>query len=70
MRRIIFAMLVYAGAMAAPVAVAVGVVESRHNLSATGPGAVRASDDSGVCEFCHTPHTSSPVAAPARPFPG
>ncbi len=42
---------------------AASVVNSVHNLSPTGPGTVRAAEDSGVCEFCHTSHMSSPVAA-------
>ena len=46
----------------APVGAA-SVVNSAHNLSATGPGNVRALEASGVCEFCHTPHIASPVAA-------
>jgi predicted CXXCH cytochrome family protein len=40
-----------------------GVVDSAHNLSASGPGQVRAASEARVCEFCHTPHNSSPQAA-------
>jgi predicted CXXCH cytochrome family protein len=36
------------------------VVDTRHNLSASGPGAVRAAEETQVCMFCHTPHASSP----------
>jgi len=33
------------------------VIYSRHNLSVTGPGSVRATSiDQPVCTFCHTPH--------------
>jgi len=52
-----------AGFVATSVAGAASVVNSVHNLSPSGPGTVRAAEESGVCEFCHTPHTSSPVAA-------
>lgn len=38
------------------------VVNSVHNLSATGPGNIRALDESRVCIFCHTPHNASPQA--------
>lgn len=38
-----------------------GIANSPHNLSASGPGAVRASIESEVCIFCHTPHSASPV---------
>jgi len=33
-----------------------GIINSRHNLSASGPGKVKASVDEPVCNFCHTPH--------------
>jgi len=33
-----------------------------HNLSASGPGSIRASSESEICVFCHTPHSSSPRA--------
>ena len=38
------------------------VVNSLHNLSASGPGDVIASTESEVCIFCHTPHNSRPVS--------
>jgi predicted CXXCH cytochrome family protein len=37
------------------------VIYTPHNLSASGPGAVRASGEDEVCVFCHTPHNSAPV---------
>ena len=37
-----------------------------HNLSVTGAGAVSATDESGVCVFCHTPHGATD--APAAPL--
>ncbi|MGE3108988.1 MAG: cytochrome c3 family protein [Phycisphaerales bacterium] len=40
---------------------ATSVVNSPHNLSASGPGAVRALTEDQVCIFCHTPHNTSPV---------
>ncbi len=38
------------------------VVSTIHNLSITSPGTVKASTESEVCVFCHTPHSSRPVA--------
>src|SRR5262245_11984982 len=32
------------------------VLASKHGLSASGPGTVRATAESDVCLFCHTPH--------------
>ncbi len=38
------------------------VVNSKHNLSISGPGTIKATSESEVCVFCHTPHASRPVA--------
>ncbi|MBX3727606.1 MAG: hypothetical protein KF858_00330 [Candidatus Sumerlaeia bacterium] len=32
------------------------IVDTPHNLSSSGPGAIRALDEDRVCVFCHTPH--------------
>lgn len=37
------------------------VVDSPHNLSASGPRSIRATSESEVCIFCHTPHNASPI---------
>lgn len=37
------------------------VVDSLHNLSAGGPGEVRAAAEEQVCIFCHTPHHAAPI---------
>jgi len=37
------------------------VVNSPHNLSASGPGNIRAQSEQEVCVFCHTPHKANPV---------
>lgn len=51
------------GATVANLAVAQveSVVNSPHNLSAWGPGSVRASSEPEVCIFCHAPHHGSRV---------
>ena len=36
------------------------IVNTVHNLSASGPGDVRAVSESEICIFCHTPHNSLP----------
>jgi predicted CXXCH cytochrome family protein len=36
------------------------IVTTKHNLSVGGPGEVRATSESEICLFCHTPHTSRP----------
>jgi len=37
------------------------VVDTPHNLSAGGPGLLRATTEEQVCIFCHTPHNSAPI---------
>ena len=32
------------------------IVDTTHNLSASGPGRIHALDEEQVCIFCHTPH--------------
>jgi len=42
------------------VSVTAGVVDTRHNLSVSGPGGIKAVTENQVCIFCHTPHNSTP----------
>jgi hypothetical protein len=35
------------------------IVNSKHNLSISGPGSVRAASEGDICIFCHAPHTKS-----------
>ncbi len=39
-----------------------GVADTRHNLSVNGPGSIKATSESEICIFCHTPHNASPAA--------
>ncbi len=34
------------------------IVTSLHNLSVSGPGAIKATTESQICIFCHTPHNA------------
>jgi predicted CXXCH cytochrome family protein len=36
------------------------VATTKHNLSASGPGARRASSETEICIFCHAPHNNAP----------
>lgn len=41
------------------------VINSKHNLSASGPGTVKAISEQQICVFCHTPHgANQSVSAP------
>jgi predicted CXXCH cytochrome family protein len=35
------------------------VISSKHNLSVSGPGDIRATMESEICLFCHTPHRAT-----------
>lgn len=37
------------------------VVGGPHNLSASGPGSIKATSENEVCIFCHAPHNASPI---------
>ncbi len=52
---------VLALAVASPAAYAsTGVVGSKHDLSVSGPGPIKAQSETEVCVFCHTSHTTGP----------
>lgn len=38
------------------------ILNSKHNLSASGPGAIKAATETDACIFCHTPHHSTKEA--------
>lgn len=38
------------------IAEARSIIYTKHNLSASGPGTIKATVEKPVCEFCHTPH--------------
>lgn len=54
-----------AASLCAPAAFAQGVVSTRHNLSASGPGPIRAPEETQVCVFCHVPHGGLPATGSA-----
>ena len=37
------------------------IVDSPHNLSASGPGTIHATNEEQICIFCHTPHNAAAV---------
>ncbi len=48
------------GVMAGAAVADESVVNSKHDLSSRGPGPIRATEESEVCIFCHTPHNAAP----------
>jgi predicted CXXCH cytochrome family protein len=51
-------LFVLLGVAAAPSHAA--ITSTKHNLSVSGPGSVRATGEAEVCVFCHAPHNTSP----------
>ena len=52
------AALVSAVCMIVGQAVAVGIYDTKHNLSISGPGPVKSTTEDEICVFCHTPHNA------------
>jgi hypothetical protein len=40
---------------------AMSIVQTKHNLSVSGPGTIRAVSEAQVCIFCHAPHNAESV---------
>lgn len=43
-----------------PAADAISISNTKHNLSVSGPGPIKAQTETRVCSFCHTPHNAKP----------
>src|ERR1043166_8158441 len=37
------------------------IVNTRHNLSVSGPGPIKSTNEQQICIFCHTPHNAAPI---------
>ncbi len=60
--RFIAMLLCIAGLLSGPSAGAkMSIVYTKHNLSSSGPGQIKALSEDRVCVFCHTPHNSNPL---------
>jgi predicted CXXCH cytochrome family protein len=47
--------------MVIPFLVQAGIRDTKHNLSVSGMGDVKAVSETQICIFCHTPHNASPA---------
>lgn len=45
---------------ALPAQTASNMVDTKHNLSVSGPGPIQAQGETRICIFCHTPHNAAP----------
>jgi predicted CXXCH cytochrome family protein len=54
--------LALAGALLCACPAVAGIITTKHNLSASGPGTVKAATETHICVFCHAPHNFSPSA--------
>lgn len=41
---------------------AADIATTKHNLSVSGPGPMRAMNETRICIFCHTPHNATPLS--------
>ena len=62
MRRQLLALILAAILALLALPVGAGLATSKHNLSVSGPGSVKASSEAQICIFCHAPHNASPIA--------
>ena len=62
MGRVVLTLLCLWACVLAAVAQSDRIAHSKHDLSASGPGPVRAVDENEICIFCHVPHNASPQA--------
>jgi predicted CXXCH cytochrome family protein len=62
MRRVARQILTGAGLVLALAVCQAGIATSKHNLTATGPGTIKAATEVQTCVFCHAPHNASTVA--------
>ena len=37
-----------------------GIANTKHNMSVTGPGGIKATTETEICVFCHIPHNAQP----------
>ncbi len=59
--QISFFVLFLSVCVAIPLLSVAGVGNTKHNLSASGPGGVKAVSEDQICIFCHTPHNAFPA---------
>ncbi len=60
--------LLVAGCPPALAEIVSDIAGTKHNLSVTGPGSVRAVNENELCVFCHTPHASTLEAGVPAPL--
>jgi hypothetical protein len=60
-RRIFTFLLICTLTASFAIAYASGIIDTKHNLSVSGPGNVASSQETQICIFCHTPHNANPA---------
>lgn len=62
MKKVVLAILLICNYLMLSGEVFSGIETSKHNLSVTGTGDIRAISETQICIFCHIPHNASPAA--------
>ena len=60
MKKTIQPILLFTFLVVADGSAAQSIVSTVHNLSVSGPGSIKATSESEICIFCHTPHNGRP----------
>lgn len=55
-----FSLIIFSGLFLMFGSVYADIATTKHNLSVSGPGGVKAVSETQICIFCHTPHNSRP----------
>lgn len=62
--RLLFIVFAGVAVAASSMAASVSIRNTKHNLSSSGKYNIKASSESQICKFCHTPHNSESTQAP------
>jgi hypothetical protein len=58
--RVLVVALIAACLLLAALPARAAIVTTKHNLSVSGPGTVKAASETQICIFCHAPHNNAP----------
>lgn len=61
MRKLALVLIMFLLSVFVAVQVQSGMTQTKHNLSITGPGTIKATTETQICVFCHTPHAALQV---------
>lgn len=63
MFKVIISVIISLAFIFAAIKLDAGIIDTKHNLSSTGPGTIKATSETQICVFCHTPHAATQLEA-------